>query len=87
MADFRCRYSEPEVRRRSAQHLVHRTIFDVGPASSDIFVAFADYATHNLTLATTRYLIDTLKGAVKARLMAKGDAPVPRHEEERGSFT
>lgn len=39
----------------------------------------ADYATENLTLATTRYLLDALKGALKQRLMALGIA-APRHE-------
>src|SRR5688500_3942441 len=65
MGDFRCRYNAPEVRRRLAQDPVYRTIFDVGADSTDIFATFANAATHNLTLATTRYLLDQLKGTIK----------------------
>jgi hypothetical protein len=78
MGDFRCRYSDPEVRRRLAEHPVYRTIFDISAASTDIFATFADLATHNLTLATTRYLIDALKGAIKVT----DDAPAEGHEED-----
>jgi hypothetical protein len=70
MGDFRCRYNAPEVRRRLAQDPVYRTIFDVGADSTDIFATFANAATHNLTLATTRYLLGQLKGTIKARLAA-----------------
>jgi hypothetical protein len=84
--DFRCRYSESEVRRRLAQHPVYHTIFDVGAASTDIFATFADVATHNLTLATTRYLLNQLKGTIKARLAARDDAPAPGGDEETGGL-
>ena len=85
--DFRCRYSEPEVRRRLAQHPVYRTIFDVGAASTDIFATFADAATHNLTLATTRYLINALKGRPR-RGSRRGTMPLPRTARRRqGSLT
>lgn len=80
--DFRCRYGELEVRRRLAQHPVYHTIFDVGAASTDIFALFADAATHNLTLATTRYLISALKGATKARPAARDNAHAPDGDEE-----
>jgi hypothetical protein len=71
--DFRCRYNEPEVRRRLAQHPVYSTLFDVDTESGDIFAIFADIATHNLTLATTRYLINAMKGLIRAT----GDVPSP----------
>ena len=82
MGDFRCRYSETEVRRRLAQHPVYRTIFDIDAAPTDIFATFADYATHNLTLATTRYLIDAAErdGQGEGRCRCLG-----RRGGERGS--
>jgi hypothetical protein len=78
--NFHCRYNALEVRSRLAQHPVYRTIFEVDAVSKDIFAMFADVSAHNLTLATTRYLIGALKGAIKAG----GDAPVPGLEEEEG---
>jgi hypothetical protein len=78
MGDFRCRYNEPEVRRRLAQHSIYRTIFDVDADSNDIFATYADVATHNLMLATTRYFVATLKGEIKG----SGDAPIPDFKEE-----
>jgi hypothetical protein len=80
MGDFRCRYSDPDVRRLLAQHPVYRTIFDIGAASTGIFATFADYSTRNFTLATTRYLIDALKGTVKGR----DDAPTSDGGEKTG---
>ena len=68
--DFRCRYNWPEVRRQLSQHPLYQTIFEI---PTDVFARFADAATENLTLATTRYLINTMKGALKERLRAKGD--------------
>jgi hypothetical protein len=70
LGDFRCRYNGPEVRRRLSQHPIYQTIFQI---PTDIFARFADAATENLTLATTRYLITTMKAALQERLMAKGD--------------
>jgi hypothetical protein len=80
--DFRCRYNKPEVRRRLAQHPVYRTLFDVGTDSTDIFTTFADVSTHNLTLATTRYLI----GALKSAISASGDALDPDLEDDKGVY-
>jgi hypothetical protein len=65
MGDFRCRYNGREVRQRLAQHLVYPTIFEVSAAPTDIFATFADATTHNFTLATTRYLINAVKGSAK----------------------
>jgi hypothetical protein len=65
--DFRCRYSTPEVRRRAALHPDYRTIFN---PSTDLWTHLAEYATENLTLATTRYLIGATKTALKTRLTA-----------------
>jgi hypothetical protein len=65
MGDFRCRYNLREVRQRLAQHPIYPTIFEVSAAPTDMFATFADVTTHNLTLATTRYLIDALKDAIK----------------------
>jgi hypothetical protein len=82
MGDFRCRYNEPEVRRRLAHHPVYRTVFNVDAVSNDIFATFADVTTHNLRLATTRYLVRTLKGEIKE----SGDATVPNLKEEEGFY-
>jgi hypothetical protein len=89
MGDFRCLYNDREVRRRLAEHPVYRTIFDTGAVSNDILATFADYATHNLTLATTRYFIDECKGTVKDTLKGlfgtRDDAPNPVREEKTGA--
>jgi GDSL-like Lipase/Acylhydrolase family len=68
--DFRCRSNMPAVHRQLAHHPVYRTVFR---HPTGVLARFAELATENLTLATTRYLIDTMKGAFKERLMAKGD--------------
>jgi hypothetical protein len=70
LGDFRCRYNAPEVRRQLSRHPLYHRIFQL---PTDVFTRFADTATENLTLATTKYLIDTMKDALKERLMAKGD--------------
>src|SRR5262249_17023888 len=57
-SDFRCRYYNPEVERRFAHHPLYATIFDVG---TDVWAHVAEYSLENLTLATTRYLLDELK--------------------------
>ena len=69
--DFRCRYNRPEVERRIAQHPIYATIFNV---RTDGWARLADYATENLTLATTRYLLTTMK----QRLAALVNAAPPR---------
>jgi hypothetical protein len=85
MHDFRCRYNEIEVRQRLVRHPVYRTIFDVKAAPSNIFSTFADVATHNFTLATTRYVINALKAAIKASFTTKVALASPGHEEEKVS--
>jgi hypothetical protein len=72
LGDFRCRYNGPAVRRQLSHHPVYRTIFQI---PTGVLVGLAEVATENLTLATTRYLINTLKGALKAKLMASGERP------------
>jgi hypothetical protein len=69
--DFRCRYYWPELRRRLFRHPIYQTIFE--EVRTDVFARFEEAAAENLTLATTRYLIDTMKGALKESLKAKGD--------------
>ena len=71
--DFRCRYNRPEVERRIAQHPIYATIFNV---RTDGWARLADYATENLTLATTRYLLTTMKQRLAALVNAAppGDA-------------
>jgi hypothetical protein len=64
--DFRCRYNEPEVLRRLAQDPIYSALFEVDTESGNIFARFADIATHNLTLATTKYLIKAMKGLIRA---------------------
>jgi hypothetical protein len=58
----RCRYNRPAVERRLAQHPVYATMFDV---RTDRWARVLDYTTENLTLATTRYVFDTMKSVVK----------------------
>jgi hypothetical protein len=78
--DFRCRYSAPEVRRRAVRHPVYRTLFN---PPTDLWRRVAEYATENLTLATTRYLIGAMKAALKARLMAMDDPTVSNRAAEQ----
>ena len=82
--DFRCRYNAPEVDRRFAQHPLYRTIFDV---RTDVWARLADYATENLTLATTSYLLDALKGALKQQLAALVYATPRREAADQFSHT
>jgi hypothetical protein len=65
--DFRCRYHNPEVQRRLAHHPFYATIFEVG---TDVWARLAEYSLENLTLATTRYLLDAMKGTLKQHLVA-----------------
>ena len=71
LGDFRCQVNAPEVRRRLSQHPRYQTIFE--PPPMDILARFDSAAQENLTLATTRYLINTAKGALKESLLAKGN--------------
>ena len=66
--DFRCRYNRPEVERRVAQHPTYSTIFDVRTGGG--WARLADYATENLTLATTRYLLNAMKQRLAALVNA-----------------
>src|SRR5262249_42177039 len=59
-----------------AHHPFYMTIFDV---RTDAWARVADYTTENLTLATTRYLFDTMKGALKQPLTTLGNA-FPRRD-------
>ena len=70
LGDFRCRYNGPELRRQLSRHPVYRTIFQI---PGGFFTRVAEMTTENFTLATTRYLINTMKGALKERLIAGGD--------------
>jgi hypothetical protein len=71
LGDFRCRFYWPELRRRLSRHPLYHTIFE--PVRPDVLTRFAEAAAENLTLATTRYLIITMKAALKKRLRAEGD--------------
>jgi hypothetical protein len=71
-SDFRCRYNRPEIHWRLAHHPVYGTIFE---ASTDVFTRLADSCTRNLTLATTRYVFDRLKGALKRRVGPRPEPP------------
>src|SRR5262249_55052041 len=69
--DYRCRYNRPTLARLFAHHPLYGTLFDV---RTDAWARLADYTTENLTLATTRYLVDTLKGALKQPLTTLDNA-------------
>ena len=64
--DYRCRYNRPTLARLFAYHPFYATIFDVRTNS---WARLADYTTENLTLATTRYLLDVMKGMLKQQLL------------------
>jgi hypothetical protein len=81
MGDFRCRYNNHTLTRLIARHPVYRTIFDVGERPSSFFEAFKDASTHNLTLATTRYVVGTLKAALRERLGTETAPAAQRHDE------
>jgi hypothetical protein len=83
VGDFRCRYNDHAVRPRLAQHPVYRTIFEVDATPTDLFATFADAATHNLTLATTRYLINRMKDTVMTRPAARDDPATPARKRGR----
>jgi hypothetical protein len=71
LGDFRCRYYWPELRRRLSRHPLYHTIFE--EVRLGVFARFEEAAAENLTLATTRYLIDTMKAMIKAHLRAEDD--------------
>jgi hypothetical protein len=74
--DLRCRYNKAEVPRRLAHHPLYGTIFAV---PTDGWARLADYASESLTLATTRYLLDGMKGALKQAVAAPA-RPAPSRE-------
>jgi SGNH hydrolase-like domain, acetyltransferase AlgX len=80
--DLRCRYNKAEVPRRLAHHPVYRTIFEV---PTDRWARLADYATENLTLATTRYLLDGMKSAIKQAVAAPG-RPAPSRDAAQAFY-
>ena len=80
--DFRCRYSAYEVRRQAARHPIYRTIFN---PPTDLWTHSAEYATENLTLATTRFMIKAVKGALKARITAMVSPSAPSRAAEPAS--
>lgn len=82
--DFRCRSNAPTVERLLAHHPTYATIFEV---RTDVWARVADYATENLTLATTRYLFSAIKGAIKPPLVALANAVSNREAADRSSET
>jgi hypothetical protein len=81
--DFHCRYNDAEVLRRLRQHPVYPAIFAI---PTDIVARFTDLAAENLTLATTRYLVDALKGALRELLEAHQPPAAAPHEAVREFF-
>jgi hypothetical protein len=77
--DFRCRYSAHEARRQAARHPLYRTIFN---PPTDLWTRLAEFATENLTLATTRFMIKGMKGTLKTRLTAMVDLSAPDRAAE-----
>jgi hypothetical protein len=63
--DFRYCYWTIEPAHRIVRHPVYHTIVRT---SADIFEIFEYYTAQNFTLATTRYVIDTLKNTLKSKL-------------------
>jgi hypothetical protein len=80
--DFSCRYDGPAVERRLAQHPLYAPMFEV---RNDLWTRLADYGRKNLTLATTRYMFDTMKGVLKQPRKTSG-AAVARREVTNGSL-
>jgi hypothetical protein len=64
--DFRCRYSIPDYTYRLAHHPIYGPLVKV---SADFFTTLEYYAAQNFTLATTRYILSTLKTQLKRALM------------------
>jgi hypothetical protein len=75
-----CRYQETrnelETVRRLAHHPIYHAIFDV---PTGIWTKFADYSAENFTLATTRYLLDRMKAAIKQGTAALINRPPSRN--------
>jgi hypothetical protein len=90
--DFRCRFNEPEVQWRIVHRPIYATMFEV---PTDIWARLAYYSAENLTLATTQYLVDALKGRLKQQFTTLADdlssrdgvAPLslPRENSEAGA--
>jgi len=64
-ADFRCRFSFPELQRRLLAHPVYRTMLDVNPSEISLFDS---YAENDFTLAVSQQLIHTLRNTIKLKI-------------------
>ena len=75
-ADFRCRFSFPEVRRRLLAHPVYRTMLGANPNEISLFDS---YAENYFTLAVSKHLIHTLRYTIKVMVREgnkTGDVPL-----------
>jgi hypothetical protein len=79
--DFRCRYSIPDYTYRLARHPVYHSVIG---ESADFFDILAYYAAQNLTLATTRSILSTLKMELKRALTARTPAGTPQERPPAG---
>jgi hypothetical protein len=71
--NFHCYFGIPETRHRLVHHPVYRHLIT---NTDDLFETFAYATAQNFTLATTHYLLDTLKGSLKQAVLADhGPAP------------
>jgi hypothetical protein len=84
--DFRCRFNKLEFHRLFAQHPVYQTIFDLADAPTDIFTRLTDTATHNLTLATTQFLLTALKSTIRGTSTAGAPTSAQGRKEEFGDY-
>jgi hypothetical protein len=81
--DYRCRFSVPEMRWRSLTHPVYKMLLDTSPY---IFELFNYLSANNLTLAVTRYTVDSIKNTVKKRLTARSTQDLPLTEFSRRKY-
>ena len=83
---FRCRYNLPEIWRGLLAHPIYGTMLDVG---SNRFETLNSYAEHYFTLAVSRYVMDSIKSAVKDVLVGrkKQESSLTRANKELYNFT
>jgi hypothetical protein len=79
--DYRYCFGTIEPSHRIVRHPVYHTMVD---PSVDVLGLFAYYAAQNLTLATTRYVINTIKDTLKDRLIARLNELLHENDDKHG---
>jgi hypothetical protein len=81
VGDFRCRFSDAEIRRQLLLHPTYAAVFSGSAPQSGMFDS---YIENSLTLAVTRYFIDAVKGWAKESLLTTKRSQTSAHNRGAG---